>query len=90
MVDRIAWFNLAAAALLFRAFWTHPRGRHSQRGGYSVAASVALLGVIRLVELPGPAEIAVLVLGAGLTLFGIVSFVLAFRTGELALRRGKP
>ena len=90
MVDRIAWFNLAAAALMVRAFWLHPRGPHTQRGGYSIAASVALLGIVRLVALPGLAEIAAQIAIAGLTLVGIVSFVFAFRSGELALKRGKP
>ena len=90
MIDRVAWFQLAAAALLFRSTWIHPRGPHSQRGGYSVAASLALLGAIRLAELSGLLEIAALVVVAGLSAVGVVSFVLAFRSGELKLRRGNP
>jgi hypothetical protein len=90
MTDWIAWFMLAAAAVLVVGVRLRPLGKNSRRGQLAVAGFMALMAITRMAEPVDTLRSVLLVAQLILAVAGIGFTLLSFRPGELPGTRKDP
>lgn len=82
MIDWIAWFMLAAAALGAVSVYVRPLGKNSARGQLGIAGFMALMAITRLGDPVDPLRSVLLVAQLILAVAGIGFTLLSFRPRE--------